>query len=87
MYDVIIRHQSSGIMRTVIDIPDDQVARLDRLAAEAGKSRAALVREALKELIARREPDLDLNEYAGLWTSSKEDGLAYQERMRAEWPD
>ena len=74
-------------MRTVIDIPDDQVARLDRLAAESGKSRAALVREALKDLIARREPDLDLNAYAGLWGSAKEDGLAYQERMRAEWPD
>jgi metal-responsive CopG/Arc/MetJ family transcriptional regulator len=72
-------------MRTVIDIPDDQVDALDRFAAEAGKSRAALIREALQNLISRREPERSLNEYFGLWGPSKEDGLAFQERMRAEW--
>ena len=73
-------------MRTVIDIPDDQVEALDRLAAEAGKSRAALIREALQVLISRRRPERGLNEYFGLWGPSEEDGLAMQERMRAEWP-
>jgi hypothetical protein len=77
----------SGVMRTVIDIPDDQVEALDRLAAEAGKSRAALIREALRNLITSRKPDRSLDEFFGLWGPSREDGLAYQERMRAEWPD
>ena len=73
-------------MRTVIDIPDDQVATLDRLADEAGKSRAALIREALQNLISSRQPERSLDEFFGLWGPSEEDGLAYQERMRAEWP-
>lgn len=73
-------------MRTVIDIPDDQVETLDRLAAEAGKSRAALIREALQELISSRKPERDLDEFFGLWGPWEEDGLVYQERLRAEWP-
>ena len=74
-------------MRTVIDIPDDQIATLDRLAAEAGKSRAALIREALQALIASHEEPSDLDEYFGILADFPEDGLAYQERLRSEWPD
>jgi metal-responsive CopG/Arc/MetJ family transcriptional regulator len=75
-------------MRTIIDIPDDQVAKINRLAKEAGQSRAALIREALEKLIASRQQEPDLDVYFGLWTSGQEeDGLAYQERLRAEWPD
>lgn len=73
-------------MRTVIDIPADQVEALDRLAVQAGKSRAALIRETLQDLISRRKPEVGPEEYFGLWGPSEEDGLAFQERMRAEWP-
>lgn len=41
-------------VRTVIDIPDEQVAALDRLAAEAGTSRAAPIRKALRRLLDSR---------------------------------
>lgn len=74
-------------MRTVIDIPDDQVETLDRLAVEAGQSRAALIRQALQQLISSRLRARDPKRFFGLWAPAREDGLAFQERMRAEWPD
>lgn len=75
-------------MRVVVDLPDDQADMLGRLAAEAGRSRDVLIREALQNLIASRRPGRGLDEFFGLWRpSGKEDGLAYQERMRAEWPE
>lgn len=74
-------------MRTGIDIPDEQVEILDRMAAKAGRSRAALIREALAELISRRRPDRCPDAFFGLWQPGREDGLAFQERLRAEWPE
>lgn len=73
-------------MRTVRDIPEDQADALDRLAAEAGKSRAASIREASQELISSREPERDLDEFLGLRGPSEEDGPVDQERSRAKWP-
>jgi hypothetical protein len=74
-------------VRTVIDIPDEQVEILDRMAAQAGRSRTALIREALDELISRREADRHLDAFFGLWKPSREDGLAFQTRLRAEWTE
>jgi metal-responsive CopG/Arc/MetJ family transcriptional regulator len=74
-------------VRTVIDIPDEQVEILDRMAANAGRSRAALIREALAELISRRRPDRGPDAFFGLWQPGREDGLGFQERLRAEWPE
>ena len=74
-------------MRTVIDIPAEQVEILGRMAAKAGRSRAALIREALAELISRRRPDRSPDAFFGLWQPGREDGLAFQERLRAEWPE
>ena len=39
-------------MRTLVDIPDEDIQWLDRQAAEQGKSRAALVREAVARFLA-----------------------------------
>ena len=86
MHDDDIGYRTLDVMRTVIDIPDDQVDALDRLAAEVGKSRAALIREAVQDLISRHKPECHLNGYFGRWGPSEEDGLAFQGRMRAEWP-
>jgi len=74
-------------MRTLIDIPDDQVAALNALAKKEQVSRAALVRQAIANLLAatRKQQADEATEGAfGLWKDG-EDGLAYQERLRAEW--
>lgn len=75
-------------MRTLVDIPDDQIAELTKLAERQKVSRAALVREAIGDLLAsrRREARKQAIDAAfGIWAGMEEDGLAYQERLRSEW--
>lgn len=74
-------------MRTLVDIPDAQVRALDGLAKDQGRSRAALIRDAIGELLdrCRSEPNPDA---FGLWRKTRgrdHDGLDYQERIRREW--
>ncbi|NCP18380.1 MAG: CopG family transcriptional regulator [Erythrobacter sp.] len=71
--------------RILADLPDDDIKWLDRLAEEQGKSRAALLREAVS---AFRAGDKDwLEQGFGLWARHgfTEDGIAFQDRMRGEW--
>ncbi len=75
-------------MRTLVDIPDDQIEELNRLAEREKVSRAALVRKAISDLLkSKRLPGKDdaLAASFGLWADMEEDGLAYQERLRSEW--
>jgi hypothetical protein len=41
-------------MRTTINLPDDLIARLKKLAAASGTTMTALVEDALREALARR---------------------------------
>jgi predicted transcriptional regulator len=70
-------------MRPLIDIPDDHVRALARIAAREDVSRAALIRRAIAHLIASESPAMAHAAF-GLWTDGAE-GLAYQDRLRAEW--
>jgi predicted transcriptional regulator len=73
-------------MRTIIDLPDEQVAPLKELAARTRLSRAELVRRAVAEYLNRhRAPPEDTA--FGLWKDRDEDGLRYQERLRSEWKE
>jgi hypothetical protein len=73
-------------MRTLIDLPEDDVQWLDRKADSEGKSRAAVVREAISQFRAT-EGRKGIERYFGLWKSRDElgDGLNYQRRIRGEW--
>lgn len=70
-------------MRTLIDIPDEQVRGLAELGARSRRPRAALVREAIAEYLARHRPPPQ--DAFGLWDKTTPDGLKYQKRIRAEW--
>jgi hypothetical protein len=72
--------------RILTDLPDDDIAWLDRKAAAEGKSRAALVREAVGAYRAERAGS-GMARYFGIWKNREdiEDGLDYQRRMRGEW--
>ena len=73
-------------MRTLVDIPDNQIAELNQLARLNKVSRAALVREAISDLLAsKRAPANDAIDAAFGIRPDMEDGLEYQERLRAEW--
>jgi predicted transcriptional regulator len=80
-------------MQTTVDIPDEMVARLNRLSETTKTSRDVLVREALQPFLESRAPKVvDPQERAeilkdtfGAWKDFPEDGLDYQLRLRAEW--
>jgi hypothetical protein len=74
-------------MRTIVDIPEDDISWLDRRAAESGQSRAAIVREAVSTYRALKRGDEGIAPFFGLWRryGFAEDGLDYQRRIRAEW--
>ncbi len=73
-------------MRTLIDLPDEDIAWLDQLALGTGRSRAALVREAVARFRRDRAGD-SLDRAFGAWTGRADigDGVAYQDRLRREW--
>ena len=71
-------------MRTVIDLPDEQIGPLKALAEQMRLSRAELVRRAVADYLHRHRPAAD-DEAFGLWQDHGGDGVAYQERLRSEW--
>ncbi len=74
-------------MRTLVDLPQEYIDALAKLGEVRGSSRAALVREAVAEYLNKRQPR-SLDESFGLWRTQAgelEDGVAYQDRLRAEW--
>ena len=70
-------------MRTIVDLPDHLVKSLDSIRSREKKSRAAIIREALNHYLAEHSSSEE--EAFGLWQDEPIDGLAYQEKMRAEW--
>jgi metal-responsive CopG/Arc/MetJ family transcriptional regulator len=73
-------------MRTLVDIPDDQLDELTKLAEREKVSRASLVRQAVADLLAaKRKTGDDAIAAAFGIRPDMEDGLAYQERLRSEW--
>lgn len=71
-------------MRISVDIDETHLRSLDRLASRDGRSRAAMVREAIAEYLVGRVPQALDNAY-GLWSEAKVDGLDHQEQVRREW--
>lgn len=76
--------------RILADLPDDEIKRLDRIAAERGISRAAVLREAVSTYQAQAPEAGKLDWLAagfGLWARH---GVAYdphddERKRRAEW--
>ena len=71
-------------MRTLVDVGDSQLQELDELSKEEKRSRAALIREAIDDFLAKRRSKHEGDAF-GLWGNRKVDGLVYQERLRSEW--
>src|SRR5687767_367046 len=76
--------------RILADLPDDDLKWLDQRAAEQGKSRAAVLREAVATYKAQAEPagNLDWLEAGfGAWKDRTDigDSVEWQRRERASW--
>ncbi|MGB4057520.1 MAG: CopG family transcriptional regulator [Alphaproteobacteria bacterium] len=80
-------------MRTIVDIPEDQIKALDLLGKKHDLSRAELVRRAVGQYLEAEQASKksDLDKYFGILKGSDlfegMDGLAWQKKMRAEWAD
>ncbi len=68
----------------LVGIREDQELELSRLSKRERSSRAALIREAIDALLARKRAALD-EEAFGLWGDRTGDGLTYERRIRGEW--
>lgn len=72
------------MMRTIIDLRDEQIDALVKLGKRAMLSRAELVRRAVTEYLERHASE-ENDATFGLWKQRGEDGLTYQRRLRDEW--
>lgn len=74
-------------MRTLVDIPDDDIQKLDAIAAKDKRSRAAAIRDAVKLYLVQNADNNDwIERWAGLWADRKDipDGVEYQRAMRED---
>ncbi len=72
-------------MRTIIDLPVEQLEALDGICRRDGLSRAEAVRQAVTLLMRQRSAGQSGMAF-GIWRGKRQvDGLKYQERLRREW--
>ncbi len=70
-------------MRTLVDIPKQQIDALAAIGAANRISRAEVIRRAISAYVDRHRAGGD--DAFGIWKGAPEDGLRYQERVRSEW--
>ena len=72
-------------MRTLVDIPDEQIDDLALICEAKKVSRAEVIRQAITFYIGTNK--LAPTDAFGLWRAKQPavDGLAFQEQARAEW--
>jgi predicted transcriptional regulator len=74
-------------MRTLVDIPDEDIEKLDALASKSKRSRASTIREAVKLYLVNNADNNDwIERWAGLWAGRDDipDGVEYQQAMRED---
>lgn len=76
-------------MRTIVDLPDDDVKALDMLAKRKDESRAELVRRAVANYLEQEnKPHPMKNDIFGtMGDVFTEDALVIEQRLRGEWDE
>jgi metal-responsive CopG/Arc/MetJ family transcriptional regulator len=75
-------------MRTIVDLPDEQIRALDAYSKKHGISRAEAVRRALAMFLPKRPTrKLDVRDHPafGSWKRRAVNSVKYQRKLRAEW--
>ncbi len=70
-------------MRTLVDIPETQLAKLTAICKVRKLPRAEVIRQAIAAYIAA-QPVRPEDVAFGIWNGG-EDGVEYQRRIRDEW--
>jgi metal-responsive CopG/Arc/MetJ family transcriptional regulator len=73
-------------MRTIIDLPERNIAALEKICAKEGISRAEAIRRAVDAYLANTRTS-DGDDIFGMWRDRDIDGLEYQRQIRSEWPE
>lgn len=71
-------------MRTIIDLPAEQLAALSVVCEREGISRAEAIRRAVREFTRAQSAATEEAAF-GLWRRRRIAGLAYERTLRAEW--
>jgi len=74
-------------MRILTEIPDDDIQKLDALAAKSKKSRAATIRDAVKLYLVQNGDDRSwIDRGYGLWADRDDigDAVEYQRAIRED---
>lgn len=72
------------IMRTIIELPNDQLIRLEAHCRREKISRAEAIRRAVTAMLSEQLKGDAAGAY-GLWRDRASEALAQQERLRNEW--
>ena len=71
-------------MRTIIDLPDDQLEALGEICAQKKVSRAAVIRQAVAGYIQQSKANKSENAF-GLWKKKNINALKHEDKIRTEW--
>jgi metal-responsive CopG/Arc/MetJ family transcriptional regulator len=71
-------------VRTIIDLPNEQLAELARICRRDGLSRAEVIRRAVDAHLSR-DRSSRRDEAFGLWRNRRGDALTLERRLRREW--
>lgn len=71
-------------MRILVDVPKPDLELMDEVAVKLTISRAEFIRQAITFSLTPYRHKMNHAAF-GSWSGIMEDGLAHQERMRAEW--
>jgi hypothetical protein len=77
-------------VRTIVDLPEEQIRALDAYSRKFGVSRAEAVRRAVAMFLPKRpHRKLDFQNHPafGAWKDRRLDAVGYQRKLRAEWDD
>jgi metal-responsive CopG/Arc/MetJ family transcriptional regulator len=72
------------IMRTIVDLPEEQLRALAEICEQEKISRAEAVRRAVAAYASRHAAG-HADQAFGLWRGRGVDGLSYERRLRREW--
>jgi len=74
-------------MRTIVDLPKEQIQALDRYGKARGVSRAEVVREAVAAYLPLPSQKSHFKHHPafGSWKGKKVDSIEYIRKLRKEW--
>lgn len=74
-------------MTRLIEVRDEIAEALVEYSRESGRPVEEVLDEAVKRFVRENKRRETLERAFGAWKGMQEDGLAFQRRLRAEWPD